>query len=305
MKKRLFVCLALAALFVVSFIACTNENNNNTSASHPEFYPILITQGENRGGLQSAVTFSNEFGVGFLLRNETEKRLYYNDDFRLDSVAMSERNNPDGLNFITPDAIKSFHVSWGMTPFPTGIYTFERDFFLDEGLTELYKTLMFEFDVIGWYYFTEDATPIPEELKEMRDERIRNELVFLLAGGASQAIVPASEVSVSRTGVAFSTANISTQAFMHGLDHRLLVYENGWKPAPITYEGNWAITSIGIGMQSGEVIEDRFDFTWLHGALANGRYMILRQHVEDHMRPGAPRVMETLMVQFIIDENTP
>jgi len=282
-----------------------NYNNENTNTRQLDFSPIQLAQNntEYMVELQSAQTFSNEFGVGFLLRNNAGHRLYYNDDFRIDSVVMRERNNPAGLQFINNGDIQEAHVSWGNSR-AIGIYTFERDFFLDADLTELYTTLTFEFDVVGWYHFTEDAEPIPSDLQIMQDNRIRNSLAFQIAGGTSNIIVLASEVAVSRTEVAFNIVNLSTQSFMHGLDHRLLVYENGWKPAPIIID-SWGIPGLGIGMQGGEIIEDHFNFEWLHGVLENGRYMIMRQHAEDHMRPGAPRVQEMLMVEFIIDDNTP
>ncbi|MCL2616765.1 MAG: hypothetical protein FWD96_03865, partial [Defluviitaleaceae bacterium] len=184
--------------------------------------------------------------------------------------------------------------------------TFECDFFLDVNLTELYTTLVLEFDVIEWYHFAEDAQLIAANLQERHDSHLGERLAFLIAGGASKVIVPTSEVAVSRTEVSFNTANMSAQSFIHGSDYHLLIYENGWKPAP-TIIDSWGVPSLGFGirMRGGEIIEDRFNFEFWHGALANGRYMIIRQHAEDHMRPGAPRVQETLMVEFIINNNTP
>ena len=301
----------LGILLCASLTACMSENDRNDNYNYDSVSPLDMclvasrrNENENENGLQVVPTFSNEFGVAFLFRNETENRLYYNDDFRLDSLEMSERNNPAGLQFINNGDTKQAHVSWGLTSRPTGIYTFERDFFLDEDLTELYTTLVFDFALIGWYHFTEDATPIPTNLQELRDKHERERLAFQIAGGSSTIIVLASEVAVSRTEVAFNTTNLSTQSFMHGLNYSLLVYDDGWKHVP-TITDALDIPAIGITIQGGEVIEDRFIFEWLHGELANGRYMIMRPHDEDHMRPGAPRVREMLMVEFIIDDNTP
>ena len=302
MKKN----LSLMVLLLVSLAACRYDYTVNNGAAQAVAHPVLLEQYESPGvlqALQAAVIFSNEFGVGFLLRNETGSRLYYNDDFRVDSIQMSNVHNRWGVQFINHGNTQKMHVNWSASR-PTGIYVFERDFFLDESLTELYTTLTIEFDVIGWYHFTEGAEPIPEDLQAKRDARIRNSLEFQIAEGTSKIIVLASEVAVSRTEAAFRTANLSTQPFIHGLDYRLLVYENGWMPAP-TIVDEWAVPSIGFFMQGGEVIDDRFNFEWLHGALPNGRYMIKRQHAEDHGRPGAPRVQETLMVEFIIDDSTP
>ena len=295
--------LVLMVLLFVSLAACMYEYAGSGNPVQPDTLPVVLERIVNPSGLQAAVTFSNEFGVGFLLRNETGSRLYYNDDFRVDSVQLSNVHNRAGVLFIDDGDTKDTHVNWEELR-PSGIYTFERDFFLDEDLTELYTTLSFAFDVIGWYHFAGSVQRAPEDLRAKRDARMRESLEFQIAGGASEIIVLASEVAVSRTEVAFRTANLSAQPFIHGLDHSLLVYENGWKPAP-TIIDEWGVLGIGFIMQGGEVIDDHINFEWLHGALANGRYMIMRRHLEDHGRPGAPRVQELLMVEFVIDDSTP
>ena len=298
MKRFLIAATLLFALLT----ACSRENTPpDTQPVTP--VPATTVVDVNGGGLQTAITASNGFGLGFLVRNETGRRLYYNDDFRLDSQPMTEAHNRWGVQYINHGDTQVKSVQWG-GPRPTGIYTFERDFFTDENLTELYATVTIEFDVISWQHFADGAEPAPAHIQAHRDNREREHLAFLFAGGTSEVIVLASEVAVSRTEVAFSTANVSTQSFMHGLHYSLLVYENGWKPAP-TILDSWAISDIGIGIRGGQVIEDRFDFEWLYGVLPNGRYMIMRHHCEDHFRAGAARVQETLMVEFVIDDNTP
>jgi len=294
------IFLALTILLLMGFTACMYENNNYEENGNEPIAPLQI---QNDSGLHGVVTFSNEFGVGFMFRNNTDTRLYYNDDFRVDSLEMTTRNNRAGTQFIEPGSTKEAHVNWDNSR-ETGVYAFERDFFLDENLTELYITLEFMFDLIGWYYFTDDADPIPEDLETLREARMQAHLEFLIAGGPSEIIVLASELAVSRTEVAFRTANISSAPFMHGSPYRLLVYENGWRDAPIIIE-NWGFTSEGRGMEGGAVIDDHINFEWLYGVLPNGRYMIMRNHFEDHGRPGAPRTQEELMIEFIIDDNTP
>jgi len=143
------------------------------------------------GGLQAVVAGSNEFGVVILLRNETGKRLYYNDDFRVDYQPMSNHNNRAGVQFINHGDTKDMHVNWASSR-PSGIYTFERDFFHDRSLTEFYKTLSLDFDVIGWYHFTDNPQPVPEDLQAHRDARERERLAFQVAGGPSNVIVLAS-----------------------------------------------------------------------------------------------------------------
>ena len=295
--------LLLMILLFAGLTAYISKSAGNDSVSLSDLYPVASARNEN-GGLQAVPVLSNEFGVGFLLRNETGVRLYYNDDFRVDSLPVTNFHNRAGVQFIKHGNTKDVRVDWGLTPRSTGVYTFERDFFLDEGLTEFYTTLVFEFDVIGWYHSGEDGR-LPADLQAWQDHRERVSLEFQIAGGASDIIVLASEVAVSRTEVVFNTANLSTQPFIHGLDYRLLVYENGWKPVPTIIGDLLFVTGFGMIMQGGEIIRDRFNFEWIYGTLANGRYMIMRSHFEDHMRPGAPRVLETLMVEFIIDDNTP
>jgi len=140
----------------------------------------------------------------------------------------------------------------------------------------------------------------------LRNEREYRYLSFQLAGGASDVIVLASDVAVSRTGVAFRTANLSALSFIHGLAYRLLVYDDGWRPVPIP-SGPVAFLLIGIQMTPGDVIDDRINFGNTFDPLENGRYMIMRIHHRDSP-PGAPRVprvQEVLMVEFVIDDDTP
>jgi len=293
--------LALMFLLTAIFVACGRENGNTPMC---DLYPIASTTSGNIGGLQTAPSISNGRRMNFLLRNETGRRLYYNDDFRINSTPYTNFENHFGTQSINRSSTINIHVSWE-TFLLTGIYTFEQDFFLDEHLTELYTTLVFDFGVISWDSLTPNAPPIPEDLQVMQDDQFRHRLEFQIAGGTHSAIVLASEVSVSRTEVAFSIANLSTQSFIYGADYRLLVYENGWRDAPVIIDGNWSRGLIAFVMQEGRVIEDHFDFTWLHGELANGRYMIMRHYSESHRRPGARSVQDTLMVEFIIDDNTP
>lgn len=288
----ILLCLTLSAC-VYNVYDDTADGDTADSVSPPQ----------DKYGLQAVATHTNEFGFSFMLRNQTGHRLYYNDDFRLDTVPLSLTHNRAGVQFINPGDTKNMHINWDATR-QTGVYTFERDFFLDADITELYTTLTLPFDIIGWYHFTDDAMPLPCDMQARREERQRESLAFKISGGTSDIIVLASEVAVSRTEVKFRTANLSSWPFMHGLDYHLLIYDNGWTNAPTVLD-SWGIPSIGFGMIGGDVIDDHFDFAWLYGQLANGRYMILRQHSEDHSRPGAPRVQETLIVEFMIDDSTP
>jgi len=293
MKKLLLMVI----LLFLGFTACTYEDENQETGLAP------LLQVENDSGLYGVLTFSNGFGVGFMFRNETGMRLYYNDDFRVNSAEMTNRHNRAGTQFINIGDTKEAHVNWS-DPLETGMYNFERDFFIDEDLTELYTTLEFLFDVIGWYHFTDDAEPAPEELLAIQQARIDAHRTFLIEGGPSDIIILASEVAVSRTAIAFSTANISAVPYMHGSSFRLFIYENGWKDAPVILD-SWAFTDEGFGIKGGEVIDDHINFEWLYGELVNGRYMFIRNHFEDHGQPGAPRIQQELIIEFEINDSTP
>ncbi|MCL2235773.1 MAG: hypothetical protein FWB98_04960 [Defluviitaleaceae bacterium] len=295
--------LALASCGYRHEIPSADIGADGHSSLQPQEQPILISIGDI-GGLQASQTFSNEFGVAFMVRNQTGQRLYYNDDFRVDGMSMSERNNPAGLQYINNGDIKESHVSWG-TSRPTGIYTFERDFFLDAELTQLYKTLQFQFDVIAWYHFTADAQPIPDEIQAFRNQREQNSIAFQLSCGTSQIILLASEVSVSRTEIAFDTVNISSAYFLRGSYFSLWqVVDGAWVDVPPIIE-NWGFTLEGHPVMPGEIDRNRVNFEWLYGALANGDYVFKRTHSQDHLRPGAPRVQELLFIEFTIDDYTP
>ena len=62
---------ALMVLLFVSLAACMYEYAGNDDPAQPDTFPVMLERAENPSGLQAALTFSNEFGVGFLLRNET------------------------------------------------------------------------------------------------------------------------------------------------------------------------------------------------------------------------------------------
>ena len=131
MKK--YVTLTLVILLLVCLAACMNESANNTGDDielQSDLHPATLVQNENSRGLQAAQTSSNGFGVGFFVRNETGKQLYYNDDFRVDSLPMTNYHNHFGVQFISHGNTYEVHVNWA-TPLPTGMYTFEQDFFLD------------------------------------------------------------------------------------------------------------------------------------------------------------------------------
>ena len=295
MKKYLLLVILLFA----GFTACVFEN---AGESQVDFCPVASNQNENYGGLQAALVLSSGIFLQFTVRNETGKRLYYNYDFRIDSLQEIDTFKYNRVNYINYGSTQTIYVQWPWKPsLPTGIYTFERDFFYDRNLTEIHTAIALEFGVIDWFRFAEDAPPMPEELQAWDDARKQRYLEFHIGGGASEIIVLASEVNVSRTEVAFSTTNLSRYKFMHGLDFHLLVYENGWKPAPTAIDF-WMVAAEGIGMAGGDIIRDRFNFEWSHGELVNGRYMIMRHHSKDRVYP---RTLETLMVEFIIDDNTP
>ena len=289
MKKHYFLVIVL--LFFV-LAACSAENGSGDGyVKHVNYSSLHVIQ-----------TFSNGFGLEFMLRNDTGHQLYYDDNFRVDSARMSEKNNPSGLQIINHGDTKSAHVSWE-GQLDTGLYTFERDFFLDAGLTEFYTTLTLEFDVIAWHFFAEDAPPIPPHLQARHDARAQEHIDFILAGGASEVIVLDGDVNVSRTEISFRMANLSEHEFLYGLGYSLLIYDDGWKNAP-TILDSWGIPGIGLTINAGGFVNDNLDFEWLYGILENGNYMVIRSH-DLFLRAGAPTVQEFLIIEFTIDDDTP
>jgi len=85
----------------------------------------------------------------------------------------------------------------------------------------------------------------------------------------------------------------------------LLRYEQGWEPIPTDIE-RWAFASDANMNWPGAVVPYHIQFGWrLQGELPNGRYKFKREHWEDHLRPGVPQRQEMLLVEFIVDDNTP
>ena len=254
-------------------------------------------------GLHAVQTFSNEFGVGFTLRNTTPHRLYYNDHFRIDGTPMVESNNPAGLQYIRPGDSKSTHVSWGESR-PTGLYHFQRDFFLDKELSQLYTTLDFPFDIVGWYHPATDAPPLPEAVEDRRNQRAQEQITFMLASGPSEIIRLASPISVSRNEIRFDAVNITSTHFFRGSSFVLWQYADGmWED--VAPPQDFLFTGDAWPALPGEIDHNHINFAWNYGTLPTGLYKLVRTYYQDRLPPGAPRVQELLFAAFVIDDTTP
>ena len=124
-----------------------------------------------------------------------------------------------------------------------------------------------------------------------------------LIGGQSQVIVPESDVEVSKTAIAFSVLNNADECFCNDFYIDLARNVGGlWLFVPREY-------SVGFffhcrPMASGETSERFIEFeSWL-GALPPGRYMFIERFVP-HERHRERGNREFLMIEFVIDENTP
>jgi len=290
-KYKATFLLIFVIIVVFALASCDGYSEMAQSEANP-----------NHSGLQVVQISSNGFGVVFLFRNESGNRLYFDDRFRLDGVSMMEQNNRVGVLYINHGDVKQSHVSWRSLR-ATGIYTFERDFFIDPEALLIHDTpqptatISFDFAVVSWDERDDD---IPDDVRTMRDQRDDRYIAFWLDAGTSD-VITASEVEVSRTAVAFRTFNSSQYSFIHGLGFRLLVYEDGWR-----FFSDAQITILlGVEMRGGGTTNDHLDFPQSFGILPNGRYMIMRVHNRDSVRPGAARVQEMLMIEFVIDDDTP
>jgi len=293
-----------AVLMVVADFALRAYDYANCVCKSPTEVRLEASP-ENNKGIQFVLEYYADGELGFSMRNETGKRLYYADDYRLNFCARTLRNSPYRepvwLRFIDYGDTMFTHV-WLRIMLVPGIYVFERDFFLDADLTEFYTTLAFEFgdeDEIRWWYYRRAEDVLPR-----LNNQIRNFTAFYMAGRTSENIALASEVAVSRTAVEFSSVNLSTLRTSPRRNFYLLVYENGWEPVPLIFFRNWPRR--GGSMWGGDVIEEHFNLEELFGTLANGRYMIMSLYNRVvSLELFNHTVEEMMLVEFVIDDNTP
>ena len=124
-----------------------------------------------------------------------------------------------------------------------------------------------------------------------------------LIGGQSQVIVLASDVDVSKTAIAFSVLNNVDKCFCNDFYIDLARNVGGlWLFVP--RERSLFFISMCFPIASGETRERFMEFEPWVGALPPGRYMFIDRFVPYERHRGLGN-REYLMVEFVIDEDTP
>jgi len=146
------------------------------------------------------------------------------------------------------------------------------------------------------------TSPAPCVFLTYRQEYIST----ITANPPSQIIIPASEIRVSRTIIAFVFHNRSDEGFTYDASWLLARYADSiWQPVP--YKGGmivgWHLWQRSIAM--GESIFEMKDIYSLYGELPPGRYMYIRRITPILLAGRTPEDREYLQFEFIIDETTP
>ena len=117
---------------------------------------------------------------------------------------------------------------------------------------------------------------IPAVTQEMRDFRAK--AIHEATQSPCDQIVLSGEAEVSRTRISFSLENRSDYMFTYGAAWDLAYYSNGsWLPVThLPGAGDFVWTMQAYILQSGEIREYGFDWSWRFGELEPGRYMFIR-----------------------------
>jgi len=113
-----------------------------------------------------------------------------------------------------------------------------------------------------------------------------------IRSGGSENIVT-SEISVSRTGLAFSLYNSTDEDTTYGEFWELVRWRFGrWHP--VSHRGvNRFMSEVALSFPSGAINQYHIEWDWLFGELQNGRYMFIRKYFNDY-----------LLIEFTIDADT-
>ncbi|MCL2217531.1 MAG: hypothetical protein FWB91_11015 [Defluviitaleaceae bacterium] len=116
----------------------------------------------------------------------------------------------------------------------------------------------------------------PAVTQEMRDFRA-NRIAEAIQQPADR-IVLVGDVEVSRTGIAFSLENRTSEEFTYGAPWDLAYFHEGrWLPVPhLPGAGSGMWTMQAYMLQAGGIQQYRINFEWFFGELAPGRYMFIR-----------------------------
>ena len=131
-------------------------------------------------------------------------------------------------------------------------------------------------------------------------------LDFVLQGAPSENIVLASEVEVSQTAIAFSLENRSRVGYFYGEDWRLARYVDGYWQLVQYLNNRRLIHGIAYTLEGRSIQQYNINWVRVYGALQPGRYLFLQGHTPTNVElPQANPPREYVMIEFIIDENTP
>ena len=144
--------------------------------------------------------------------------------------------------------------------------------------------------------------------QEMRDYRA----IYVAAATAyaGSLIVLTGDVTVSRSGIAFSLENRSNSTFNYGRPWDLAYYSQGrWVPVPyLPGLGASGWFAVGYRLQKGGVQQYLIDWTWRFGELPPGRYMFIRSGDLGEWDMNPPLIKQTdtrVLVEFFITEDSP
>ena len=258
--------------------------------------------------------FSTGFHMGFTLHNISDVTLYYDAGFELyrdvgGKWELELSQDGDVIYSLDPGITRNYGNEWsdvlwkkgeqGYVELTPGRYIFTRKIYTNLQDTSIFKHLRIEFTVIAR---NDTVTARPN----WRQDRIN----FALLSEASENIVLAGEVNVSRNSVAFSLENRSDRAYTYGLGWDLARYYNGrWQPVPyLPVAGDGVpVPSLALGLRSGGIQREYFDWSGIFGELPTGRYMFIREYnpSDEYPLPDRRYTVEYAMVLFEIEENSP
>jgi|GEM_PF-5530100 len=240
-------------------------------------------------GIRMAAVPSNGTGVQVLVHNNSGRRLFYGDRFRVPGTAIDRAHTWAGHSAIEPGQSHWLFMDFYQT-LPAGLYTLRRNFYTDPALTKLYLIATADFVVLC-------ALPATPELEAAIHQHQQAEMALILAIGPSTRITLTEPPAVSRTAIAFTTINQSSIPFTHGAQFRLFHYENGWQP---TLHEPTRFSSIARIDRPRQPVRHEIPLA----QLPPGRYLLLRRHTEDNVPLTAPQRIEMVMVEFEISDET-
>jgi|GEM_PF-2011121 len=215
------------------------------------------------GPFDVLVQHRNGFGLGFVLRNNSDEIFFYSDAYRLyvyaDTWLLHHENAGSGAEYyLRPGAMRDIHVQWS------------RGFGgqIEPGRYRLVmETLDIEFEQLHW----SDEENLAAQGAVWRQARID----FVAAGEPAPGAV-VSDVVATPAGMTFTLRNESSAGFFYGYAFDVARYEDGgWMPVPFIIDNaGWIL--LGFLLDAGESRDYAIDWAWMFGELAPGRYMFVR-----------------------------